>query len=206
MEIVLKNVGRSFGNQTIFSNINYRFHSGGRYAILGGNGSGKSTLLKVILGALTPSEGTLAYITKAGPISVEKLPFEVALTGPYLELIEELTPLEFIELYRKFRTFQDAISSKELLQISMLTDSSDKLIRNFSSGMKQRLKLVLAILSDAELILLDEPTSNLDPQGTKWYQQLLRNYLNERTLIVGSNFDENEIFLCTDRLELKLFK
>jgi ABC-type multidrug transport system ATPase subunit len=79
-------------------------------------------------------------------------------------------------------------------------------VRNFSSGMKQRLKLALAILSDTSLLLLDEPTSNLDATAIAWYGDLLREHVKDRTLLVASNRQEAEYALCTARVEVERWK
>jgi ABC-type multidrug transport system ATPase subunit len=79
----------------------------------------------------------------------------------------------------------------------------DKPVRNFSSGMKQRLKLALAILSDTALLLLDEPGSNLDTEGLAWFRGLLMEHLEGRTLVVASNRQAEETFACTETIEVE---
>lgn len=201
MEIKLENLTRSFGPQVVIKNFSYTFLSGHSYAILGGNGSGKSTVLRLIYGALTPSEGDISYHTSDGVIPRDKVPFQISLAGPYLELIEELTALEFLIFYYKFRKPVEGFTPKTILEACMLQDSSHKEIRNYSSGMKQRLRLGLALFTQSQLVLLDEPTSNLDPQGISWYRQLVKNHLHGRTILVGSNHQDNEMDFCQHHLE-----
>ncbi len=196
MKIVLRDIGRKFGTQTIFQNINYTFEKGESYALLGGNGSGKSTLLKIIYSALSPTSGKLEHYSEGVRLKQEIIPFKIAIAAPYFELIEELTALEFLDFYRRFKEFPKSFSSRDILTIAKLEASAHKKIENFSSGMKQRLRLSVALLSSSELILLDEPVSNLDPEGVEWYQQLLQSHLAGRSLIIGSNFNEDEIFMC----------
>ncbi len=202
MEIILENLGRTFGKQIVFSHLNHHFKEGKSCAILGGNGSGKSTLLKIILGALSPTSGVVFYKKKDEIVAKEKLPFQITLAGPYLELIEELSANEFLTFFGKFRKFRKGISTHEILEKCLLENAADKLIQNFSSGMKQRLRLGLALFAEAEVVLLDEPTSNLDPAGVKWYQTLIEEEIENRTLIIGSNFDENEMGFCEGKLEV----
>ncbi len=206
MEVRLEGISRKFNRQKVFQDITHTFRHGETYAILGGNGSGKSTLIKVILGALTPSKGHVTYYQDNQTIPKEKAPFRISIAAPYLELIEELTALEFLKFHLKFKGFISDLTPLSLLTLAHLEDSRNKEIRNFSSGMKQRLRLALAICSDSSLVLLDEPTSNLDPSGIKWYQTLIANYLLGRTLIVGSNFSEDEMGFCTHHFELKNYK
>lgn len=203
MEVILKNLSKSFGKQNVIENIDYIFNQGNRHAILGGNGSGKSTLLQMIYGSLTPSSGELSYKLKGESVKQENVVFNTTLASPYLELIEELTAREFLAFYSKFRSFRNGISPDEILDYCYLTASAKKEIRNFSSGMKQRLRLSLALFTESEMVLLDEPISNLDPQGMEWYQKLINEQLGERTLIVGSNFDEREMGFCPHRLEIQ---
>lgn len=202
MEIQLDNLGRSFGPQAVIKDLSFSFQSGASYAILGGNGSGKSTLLKLIYGALTPSQGSVHYKNSHGEtIEKSKAPFRITIAGPYLELIEELTALEFLTFYYKFRKPLDDLQASAILEICQLTVAGNKEIRNFSSGMKQRLRLGIALLTDSDLLLFDEPTSNLDPAGIQWYQQMVEEYQLHRTLLVGSNHQEKEMGFCQHQLE-----
>ncbi|MGB0176622.1 MAG: ABC transporter ATP-binding protein [Owenweeksia sp.] len=206
MEVRLESISRKFNRQKVFQDITYTFQNGGSHAILGGNGSGKSTLIRVILGALSPSAGHIVYAEDDEVLSREKAPFRISIAAPYFELIEELTAMEFLKFHLKFRGFISAFTPLSLLTVARLEDSKDKEIRNFSSGMKQRLRLALAVCSDVSLILLDEPTSNLDPEGIEWYKSLIHDYAMNKTLIIGSNFSKDEIGFCTHQLELKNYK
>lgn len=202
MEVRLEKLSRSFGAQQVLRDVNHHIAEGTAHAVLGGNGSGKSTLLRLVQGSLTPSSGKVVYLQNGKEAQPDKLPYIISLAGPYLELIEELTAFEFLSFYEKFRPFLQNIDPKQLLEIAMLTEAADKEIRHFSSGMRQRLRLAVAMLSQSSLILLDEPSSNLDPRGVGWYQQLVENYRQGRTMLVGSNFQEEEIFFCDHQLEI----
>lgn len=202
MEIRLEKLSRNFGAQKVLTDVSYHISEGSTHAVLGGNGSGKSTLLRLIQGSLTPSSGKIIYLRNGEEIQKEQLPYMISLAGPYLELIEELSALEFLKFYKKFRAFLPQVTPDTLLETAMLSAAADKEIRHFSSGMRQRLRLALALLSQSELILVDEPSSNLDPKGVQWYQDLVTTYRNGRTMMVGSNFSQNEIFFCEERLEI----
>lgn len=206
MEIVLENVSRNFNRQKVFQNVSYTFQQGGTYAVLGGNGSGKSTLLKVVSSALSSSSGKIHYTFNTESVSKDKIPYNISIAAPYFELIEELTAKEFLDFHQKFKSFENGISSQEVLEITYLTDSADKEIRNFSSGMKQRLKLGVALLSDSSVVLLDEPISNLDPEGIEWYKTLIKNHKDGKTILVGSNFNTDEMGFCQAQIEIKDFK
>lgn len=207
MHIRLKDIAQKFGKEFIFRGLSADFKPGSKTAVLGGNGSGKSTLLKIIYGAQTPTEGTASCFDKEGKrIHQDKVPFYIQLSGPYYELIEELSVLDFLNTYQKFRPFRDSFSSTKIIETAMLEHRAKAPIKNLSSGMRQRLKLALALCAKADVVMLDEPTSNLDPEGVTWFQHLLQSELNERSLFIGSNFNTDEIFMCSNQLELKDYK
>lgn len=202
MEVSLENISKQFGRQKVVSDLSQIFLEGETYAILGGNGSGKSTLLQMVLGSLTPSSGSITYKLQNTEIKREDAAFRISMASPYLELIEELTAREFLNFYKGFRSLRKAMSSSDLLHLAHLSDSAEKQIRHFSSGMRQRLRLAIAMLSEADLILLDEPSSNLDPRGVEWYRQLVESERGDRTLLIGSNFDPREMDFCEHQLRI----
>lgn len=206
MQIELTDIGRMFGRQVVFKDVHFTFKQGETYAILGGNGSGKSTLLSLIYSALHPSSGTIEWTLNDSIIPVTEVPFKCSFSGPYYELIEELTALEFLNFHKKFKPFLKGIKPLDVLEKAMLSEAKNKEIRHFSSGMKQRFKLALCLLADVDLILLDEPTSNLDPATTEWYRQLIADYRAKRTLLIGSNFNAAEIDFCSHRFSIEDYK
>ena len=201
MEIKLENIGRRFNREWIFRNINYTFTQDSSYAILGANGSGKSTLLSVIAGSLTPTEGDLFYYYEGEMIEVETIFAKLALAAPYLELIEEFTLSEVIDFHFRFKSYKEGLDSSAAMDLLGLAKSKNKPIKFFSSGMKQRTKLVLAFCSDSPILLLDEPTSNLDQKGIEWYHELVNQFTHNRLVIVCSN-QEHEYSFCQNQLFL----
>ncbi len=187
MEIELREVAKRYRFEWIFRNINYHFQSQHRYAILGNNGTGKSTFLKILSGHLTPSKGKISFTHNGNVLDIEQVYQQVAYAAPYIDLIEEFTLKEAIDFHQKFKPLQDGLNTDELIRLLDFQKSIDKEVKFFSSGMKQRLKLALAIGSKTAMLLLDEPTTNLDQQGMDWYQELLDNYSNNRLLIIASN-------------------
>ena len=205
MEIILENVGRRFNREWIFKNINYTFCSGNSYAILGINGSGKSTLLQILCGSLSPSQGKIAYQLNSKAIDTENIFQQISIAAPYLELIEDFTLSEAIDFHFQFKKPLNKITPKEIIHLLGMESSKNKQVKYFSSGMKQRLKLVLAFLSDTPLLFLDEPCSNLDNQGIGWYHQLVRAYSNNKLVIVCSN-QEVEYDFCQNQLKIADYK
>lgn len=207
MNITLQNLGRRYNREWIFRHIDYTFSFGKKYAILGPNGSGKSTLLKVISGSLTPSEGSLVYQNQSQrDITVEDIYGELTIAAPYVELIEEFTLKEMLEFHFKFKSYLQGYNLHEVIALLQLEKAIDKEIRFFSSGMKQRVKLVLACCSMGGIVLLDEPTSNLDLAGEAWYLSLIEKTIHEnRILIVASN-QEKEYPFCDAFLHILSYK
>lgn len=204
MKIDLQGAGRRFNQEWIFRNFTYQFSAPGKYAVLGPNGSGKSTLLSVILGSLAPSEGTVTYTGEA-EIPVEKLYAQVSLAAPYLDLVEEFTLQETIEFHFKFKQYYPGMDAGSLLSLLGLVKAQDKPLKYFSSGMKQRTKLALACCTSSPLLLLDEPTSNLDKQGMEWYHELIRDFTADKLVLVGSN-QENEYSYCDNLIRITDYK
>jgi len=143
-KISLENIGRRFNRDWIFRGIDHKFVSGEIYAILGPNGSGKSTLLQVLNGSLAPSAGKISYFCDENPVEIEAVYKHLSLAAPYLELIEEFTLDEMTDFHFKFKSYKDGIDKNELINLLAMPGSKNKLIKYFSSGMKQRLKLALA--------------------------------------------------------------
>ncbi|WP_231458652.1 MULTISPECIES: ABC transporter ATP-binding protein [unclassified Pedobacter] len=206
MNISLDNLGRRFNKEWIFRNLSTEFKSGNSYAILGPNGSGKSTLLSVVTGNLTPSEGKISFTDNDEKnIAVEDIYKQISLAAPYLELVETFTLRETIDFHFKFKNFANGVDAKSIVSILGLEKSINKQIKYFSSGMKQRTKLVLACCSDSPLLFLDEPTSNLDVQGIEWYKELIENFTKDRLTIIGSN-QISEYEFCQQHIQIADYK
>lgn len=186
MNIRLENVGKKFEALWIFRHINYDFLEGEKYAITGLNGSGKSTLAKIILKGLDPSEGLVKHFTNQNVIHDDVyIAQNIAFASPYMHLPEDLTVLEILDYSYIFSEFVMPIP--EFLQYSYLEDFKNKRTRHLSSGTRQRLKLAMALLSQKDTILLDEPCSNMDEFGKKWYLNTIQTYNSHKLIIVASN-------------------
>lgn len=205
MKITLHKLGRRFNQEWIFRNIDYTFSSNTKYAILGPNGSGKSTLIKVLTGQLAPSEGTISF-GKEQEILADDIYEYVSLAAPYIELIEEFSLNELIDFHFKFKSYLPGFDRDSIIEILGMQNSAAKNVKYFSSGMKQRVKLALACLSNSDILFLDEPTSNLDVEGEAWYLSLLKkSSLEQRILIIGSN-QEKEYSFCDAQLNITNYK
>ena len=204
MRIILSDAGKRFNREWIFRHFNYHFFSSHAYAITGPNGSGKSTLLQFIAGALMPSEGKIGYYTQTDESIAEFYPL-LSIAAPYLETIEEMTAREFFKFHHSFKPLMPGLSVQQILQKVGLQEAADKQIRYYSSGMKQRVKLAQAFFSNTPVVLLDEPTTNLDALGIILYHDLIRDYCSERLVIVSSN-DPLEYSFCENVIDMKSLK
>lgn len=206
MKITLEGVGKKFNYEWIFREINLEISPENTLAITGSNGSGKSTLLQIISGHMMCSEGRLTYQINNTIVTEEDIYKHISIAAPYLELIEEFTIPELVSFHLQFKQFNDKIGIKEFLDITGLVASRKKPIRYFSSGMKQRVKLALAILSKTDILLLDEPTSNLDSKAVEWYQGLINDFGKHRTIVVCSNLLKQEYAFCANVISINDYK
>lgn len=205
LEIQLQEVSKRFQYEWIFKNLTLTIPAGSSLAITGGNGSGKSTLLKCITGIIPVSSGKITFSQSKTLLPESEWYRSLAISTPYLELPEEFTLAELLAFHFKFKNPLEGISSKELLEILYLEAHAHKQVSQFSSGMKQRLKLGLALFSDVPLILLDEPTSNLDKKGIAWYGDMIQSYQKGRTLIICSN-EPREYEFCDQKIFVEDYK
>ena len=205
MHIKVQQVGKRYLRSWIFRGIDLEFQGDRIYGLTGYNGSGKSTLLQILAGFLSPSEGEIIFEEAGEAIKRDDIHKYLSFSSPYTELIEELTLEEHLKFHQKLRPSIDGLEVDALMDLMELSDEWDKQVRYFSSGMKQRLKLGLSILSNSSFILLDEPGSNLDSQSIQWYLNLIRTYRRDRLLIIASNTEE-DLSLCQERISIESYK
>lgn len=203
LQIELHNISKKYSNHFIFKDFSYKFSGGNSYAILGSNGSGKSTLVKLLSGLHSPSKGDIHFKQNEKIIPADEVFNHVSLAAPWSDVIEDFTLRECISFKYKFSKLIDGITAKEMVSISGLETSADKFISQYSSGMKQRVRLLLAIFTQSDLLLLDEPTSNLDAAGKQWYRSLIEKYSGNRLIVVASNHLVEEYDFCKEVIELK---
>jgi ABC-type multidrug transport system ATPase subunit len=206
MQIEVNGLGKKYNKQWVFRHLDYIFNNNASYAITGPNGSGKSTLLQILTGFFPPSEGTISYQRKDSKIINEDDFYNYFdIVTPYLELIEEFTLQEFIEFHFKFKKLKVGFSLDEVVYKMYLDKDRNKLINNFSSGMKQRLKLGIAFFSQSPICFLDEPTSNLDEKGVSWYLENVKEAINDKLVIISSN-QTHEYDFCDHVLNIPDFQ
>ncbi len=203
--IQVQNASKRFHHEWIFKNLNLDLSAGDSIAITGGNGSGKSTLLKCLSGAIPLTSGAIQYQSGTTQIVEEQWFRSLALATPYLELPEEFTLSEVLSFHFQFKNPLQQRSNAEILEVLGLEKHKSKTLSQFSSGMKQRVKLALAIFSEVPFLLLDEPTSNLDKQGVTWYLDLIQQFSPNRIVMICSN-DPREYDFCEKKIAMEDFK
>jgi ABC-type multidrug transport system ATPase subunit len=204
--ISLNNLSKKYINEWIFRNVSYEIKPADKLVILGSNGSGKSTLLQTIASYLIPTKGEVSWHNGSEKISDEQIFLKLSMASPYMELIEEFTLEELVDHQQKFKPYAKNISNKEVISLLQLEHAAKKYLRNYSSGMRQRVKLGLAILADCPVLLLDEPCTNLDAAAVLWYQDMIKQHALHKTIVVCSNTVKEEYAFCNTSLEVERYK
>ncbi len=187
MEIEIEQLGKRYQHGWVFQNISHHFESGKVYGIAGRNGSGKSTFLKIISGLLSPSKGNVSYKSSGMSIKREEIYAHISIAAPYTDLIEEYNLKEMITFHSGMKPSDCFTSVQQWIEILDFPHSVVRPLYQFSSGMKQRVKLGLALYSNSDIIILDEPTSNLDEQAKEWFFDQLIKRKEERIILIASN-------------------
>jgi ABC-type multidrug transport system ATPase subunit len=205
MKIVTRNLSKRFNREWIFKDFSFTFHPQQTYAIVGPNGSGKSTLLQILWGQMLPSSGEIKFFNKDQAIAIEEVFQSIAIATPYMDLLDEFTLEEMVRFHFQFKAPRDGKSVEEIIESIGLSSARKKIISNFSSGMKQRLKLGLAFNTQAEILFLDEPTTNLDKKAIQWYWDNLANQMGKATVIIASN-QEGEYPSTAEKVDILKLK
>jgi heme exporter protein A len=173
-------IGKTFDDREwIYKNIDLEFSNSASIAITGRNGSGKSTLLKTLSGIIAPTKGKIDFQINDKQILKEDLNDYFGFVAPYLTLYEEFSAIEHIDLYLKLKGLNtNENKAKELLEIFNLNKTGNKYISKFSSGMKQRVKYILAMITEPEILFLDEPFTNLDENGIRIVEGVISEHLS----------------------------
>lgn len=200
-QIEINRLSKRYGYQWIIKDLTCQFLSDSINGIAGNNGSGKSTLIKMISGFLSPTQGEINYLIDQKKIQTAEIFNHLSLAAPYTDLINEFTLEEMFVFHQKFKSFRDPISFADFEYQIELKGQGKKSLTYFSSGMKQKIQLAFALLSNTQILLLDEPTSFLDAGAKDWFASILNKNKANRIVILASN-DTFDIKLCDKVLEL----
>jgi heme exporter protein A len=184
--------------QYIFKEVNLQFSNNDVIAVTGSNGSGKSTLIKVLTGVLSHNSGEIKITKDGQEKTIADIKDNLSLVSPYLNLYEEFTPIEHYKISADLRGISFNVSKlNEDLSLFNIFKHRNSQIRNFSSGMKQRMKFVLALQNNPTLLFLDEPTSNLDNEGIEIVNNVIKNHSKQNGIVVIATNEEREKALCS---------
>lgn len=200
MSIEVSNVTRLYGTQKAVDNISFSLNKGEIVGFLGPNGAGKSTTMKMITGYLTPDEGSLAVCG----VDVRKEPLQVKRKIGYLPEANPLYYDMFVREYLEFVADVHSIPQKshrisEIIKTVGLTAESRKKTGQLSKGYKQRVGLAAAILHDPEVLILDEPTTGLDPNQIIEIRELIKELGRDKTVLFSTHILQEVEALC-DRI------
>jgi ABC-type transport system involved in cytochrome c biogenesis ATPase subunit len=198
----VRHVFGSRGERWVFTAQSTEIPSGGHAVIRGSNGSGKSTLGRIVGGHLLPAEGHVEWTYNGTRVSAEDVLTRTMISGPDVALHPLLTIAETIAYHERFRTWWPGEDPVRELKEAGLGQFMNKSLKSLSSGMSQRVQLVLALMSDSDLVVLDEPCANLDKDGVKWYRELLARTAQRTTTVVCSNHHEEDYLSHAQFVEL----
>ncbi len=196
-------LSKEFNRRSVFREISFELSAPASLAITGPNGSGKSTLVKILAGVLTATRGSIEYSRDGKAAALNTVRDDIGLVSPYLQMYDEFTAWENLTILSRIRANSRDVGeeAKRLLTDFGLWHRRDDLVRTYSSGMKQRLKYAFALAHRPQLLLLDEPTSNLDAEGIAIVRSVVEEQKKAAILIVATNV-ETEAEWCVGRIRL----
>ena len=200
MKIILTNIWKRYNAGWVIKDFSNIIDPQEIIALKGANGSGKSTLLHLISGYLPLSKGDIAYKLGGKNVSHNDIYNYCSISAAYAELDEELSIRELFSHYRLYKPF--IINDFDaFIEFSMFQREKDKIIKTFSSGMKQRLNLAMVLNFDVPLLLLDEPGSFLDKEKKSWFADNFNRFTEGKTVLIASN-EESDLHFCNRTIEL----
>ena len=203
MKVRAEKLGKRFQYDWIFRNLSLTCEEGRHVAITGRNGSGKSTLAKILCGLLTPTRGRILCGIDNHDVSALSLHRHIGLVSPYINMYDEFSGMENLSLFGRIRNLRLATNDEpaRLLRQFGIYERRNDDVRTYSSGMKQRLKYAAALLHRPELLILDEPTANLDEEGIATVQGVMRAQIEKGILVIATN-DAGDLEFAGRRIDL----
>lgn len=197
LQLDVDTLGHRFGRLVLFRQLSFALDGGRSLAITGANGSGKSTLLRILAGVLTPTRGTVALHADGRSVPREERPLHAGLVAPYFNVYDGLTAHENLAFLAEARQLDGANAriAAALEQVG-LAGRTDDLVGTYSSGMKQRVKYAAALLTEPPLLLLDEPSANLDEAGLDMVDAVMEQQLAAGKLLVVATNVASEAARC----------
>jgi heme exporter protein A len=203
ISMIVNGLSKEFNRSAVFKDISFSLSSPASLSITGKNGAGKSTLSKILAGLLSSTYGSITYSVNAKQIGIEEFKHHIGFVSPYLNLYDEFTAIENLQFLSRIRTAvrQNDERIKELLMLVGLWSRRDDIVSTYSSGMKQRLKYAFALLHNPAILILDEPTSNLDAEGIEVVKQIIMEQKKANILIIATN-NKEEAHWCEQQIQV----
>jgi len=203
--VEFQKVGKRFGNRTVLAAVSGALRPGQVLVVAGPNGAGKSTLLNILAGVLRPSKGEVAYRRSDGPVPRTHWFENLGVAAPDMAVYEELTALENLRLFARLRGLHRSGPEHTALleELGLSSREHSRAVGTYSSGMKQRVKLAQAVLHEPAVLLLDEPSSNLDGAGHDAVARLVARFRGRAAVAVATN-DPREMAWADARIDLAL--
>ncbi len=188
ISLQVNNLTKYFDQRKVFKDLSFIVEDNSCLVVIGKNGSGKTTLLKILAGLYSPNEGEIKYNLGGKTIKKDQTKKFLSLVAPDLNLYDELTALENLKFLSKIQSLsfgEDDLLKK--IHDAGLKSRENDLVGSFSSGMKQKLKIVFALLNQPKFLLLDEPSSNLDEDGIAYLERRISEQKKRGILILATN-------------------
>lgn len=193
MKFSVQGVSKSFNFREVLKDISFIVSAGSSLALTGHNGSGKTTLLRILCSLLRADSGKMVFEKNDKEIKPLLFKNHFSLVGPYLQLYDELTAYENLRFLARLKNIENPdIKIYDIINMTGLKGRAHDYVKTYSSGMKQRLKYAFALLSDPDVLFLDEPTSNLDKQGVEVVYNIMEKQKSQKILIFATN-DETDL-------------
>jgi heme exporter protein A len=201
--VTFEDVGKRFGNRPVLAGVSGALAQGRVVVVTGPNGSGKSTLLNILSGLLRPSRGTVRYDDGSEELPRRRWFARLGVAAPDMAVYEELSALENLRFFTRLRGLrlrEDRLASL-LADLGLAPREHHRPVVTYSSGMKQRVKLAQAVVHSPAVLLLDEPSSNLDAAGHAVVAALVQR-MRESTAIAVATNDPREAAWGDEGIEL----
>jgi heme exporter protein A len=196
-QLATEDLGQRFGRRVLFRGLSCRLEGGHSLAVTGANGAGKSTLLRILAGVLTPSKGAVRLWVDGREVPGEERPLQAGLVAPYLNVYDGFSARENLQFLARARRLDRAGARiASVLELVGLVPRADDLVGTYSSGMKQRVKYAAALLADPPLLLLDEPSANLDAAGLAMVARVTAHQTARGGLLVVATNEAQEAARC----------
>jgi heme exporter protein A len=211
IELSCESLGKKYTDKLIFKDLPLKLTNKSSLVITGKNGSGKSTLIKILANVIKESKGSYKIVVNNKEILRENFFCITGLLSPYLNLYDELTGYENLEFFYSLKSKENINKSaleekiKFILEEVNLYQRRNDYLKNYSSGMKQRLKLAFAVINEPLLLLLDEPRTNLDNEGIEIVYKFADKQKENGILVIATNETE-DTRLCEEKINIEDYK